>query len=209
MTCGVYLVQNKINGKKYFGQSIDIERRLYEHRCNKNHNIHLTKAINKYGIDNFNFDLYIACKPEYLNRIEKLLIRVNDTVNPKKGYNKDSGGTSAYQFSEEVIKKLSELNKGKIPWNKGKKHSEKTKHKISIANSGKNNGFFNKHHTEKTLKKISGKNSTHYRFDIPDSKELYDSWKKGSSFRKLAKLYNCSHTAIQKRINNYKKSKRW
>ena len=35
---------------------------------------------------------------------------------------------------------MSEANKGKTPWNKGKKFSEEAKRKMSIAKKGKNRG---------------------------------------------------------------------
>lgn len=54
--CGVYLVTNKINGKIYIGQSVDIERRWNQHRYGKG-NIILANAIKKYGIDNFSFEI--------------------------------------------------------------------------------------------------------------------------------------------------------
>ena len=31
MTCGIYKIENKINGKVYIGQSIEIERRWQKH----------------------------------------------------------------------------------------------------------------------------------------------------------------------------------
>lgn len=40
-------------------------------------------------------------------------------------------------FSDETKQKISEANRGKTPWNKGKKHSEETKRKISESHKGK------------------------------------------------------------------------
>ena len=71
MVSGIYCIENKINNKKYIGQSIDIDRRWQEHKNELNRNAHanqyLQNAWNKY--DAFNFDFYIikACKPFYLN----------------------------------------------------------------------------------------------------------------------------------------------
>ena len=32
MTCGIYMIQNKINGKIYIGQAVDIEDRWKIHK---------------------------------------------------------------------------------------------------------------------------------------------------------------------------------
>lgn len=53
MTIGIYQIKNKINGKVYIGQSINIEKRLKRHlndlRKLKHRNQHLQNAFNKYG----------------------------------------------------------------------------------------------------------------------------------------------------------------
>lgn len=57
-------------------------------------------------------------------------------------------------FTSEWKKKLSESGKGRIPWNTGKKLSEKHKEKISKANKGKNNYMFERKHLQETKNKI-------------------------------------------------------
>lgn len=45
---GIYKIENKVNGKVYIGQSIDIKIRWYNHRKelngNRHHNEHLQNA---------------------------------------------------------------------------------------------------------------------------------------------------------------------
>ena len=53
---GIYKITNKINDHCYVGQSIDIERRWYNHRTS-DLNYPLYWAINKHGIDNFEFSV--------------------------------------------------------------------------------------------------------------------------------------------------------
>lgn len=53
---GIYEIINKINGKSYIGQSIDIERRWNQHRYGKG-SIILKNAIKKYGIESFDFNI--------------------------------------------------------------------------------------------------------------------------------------------------------
>ena len=140
---GLYCITNKINGKKYFGQSIDLERREKQY-FNQSHfpNDHLKNAFNKYGEENFNFEIIKVCKEKYLDRLEKLYIRIYDTMNKNKGYNKESGG---------------HLNKH---------HSDESKQKMSELQKGENNSFYDKTHTDETKRKMSES-----RKDKPKSKE--------------------------------------
>lgn len=66
--CGVYMITNYVNSKRYIGSSIHIGQRLWEHRShlrhNKHDNSHLQKAWNKYGEDNFNYSILEKCSPE-------------------------------------------------------------------------------------------------------------------------------------------------
>jgi NUMOD3 motif len=81
----------------------------------------------------------------------------------KKGYTPwNKGLTGAYTRSEETKRKISEGNKGRIPWLKGKHHTEQARAKISASlignkrsNAGENNGMFGKHQTEESKLKIS------------------------------------------------------
>lgn len=58
MTC-IYIIQNKINNKFYLGSTVNfINRRrthLRELKSNKHHCIALQRAVNKYGLINFEF----------------------------------------------------------------------------------------------------------------------------------------------------------
>jgi len=58
------------------------------------------------------------------------------------------------EFPEERKKILSEKNKGKIPWIKGKHHSDESKRKISESLLGEKNHFYGKHHSEETKQKL-------------------------------------------------------
>ena len=54
---GIYLIKNLVNGEKYIGQSVDIQRRKKEHKyiCSES-NQSLKRAYNKYGYDKYQFD---------------------------------------------------------------------------------------------------------------------------------------------------------
>lgn len=94
MVSGVYYIRNNINNKYYIGQSKNINLRKSKHfselRHDKHRNRHLQNAFNKYGEKNFSFSLIKACKPKYLNRFEKLYIKIYNSYN--NGYNLTIGG---------------------------------------------------------------------------------------------------------------------
>lgn len=63
MSCGIYAIVNKINGKRYVGKSINIERRWKSHLYllkrktkSKDCNRHLYNAFHKYGENSFGFE---------------------------------------------------------------------------------------------------------------------------------------------------------
>ena len=73
---GIYCIENKINGKKYYGSSMNIDKRIHSHRTglSKGHhiNIHLQRAYNLYGADQFKYciveDMGEPNKKELQNR---------------------------------------------------------------------------------------------------------------------------------------------
>lgn len=93
---GIYIYINKINNKKYIGQSINILRRKYMHEYNafnKNtgeYNSKFHKALRKYGINNFTFTIIEECEKEKLSEREKYWINFYDSF--KNGYNSTPGG---------------------------------------------------------------------------------------------------------------------
>ena len=62
---GIYKITNKLNNNCYIGKSIDIERRFKEHKThafykkerNREWNKVLYRAIRKYGLENFSFEV--------------------------------------------------------------------------------------------------------------------------------------------------------
>ena len=89
----IYKITNKINGKSYIGQTTNYQRRFREHR-NKGYgeepNKPLYNAFDKYGIDNFDFEV-IEDLTENYNEREKYWIQYYNTLLPN-GYNIEPGG---------------------------------------------------------------------------------------------------------------------
>lgn len=108
----LYRITNKINGKIYIGQSVDVVRRWYEHKrvATKDHpNMLISCAIKKYGNDAFDFEVIACCKSwDDANETEMLLISQYDSlVDNNKGYNVSLGGYNAPK-SEAWLKSMEE-----------------------------------------------------------------------------------------------------
>lgn len=136
MVSGVYQIYNPINEKRYIGSSINIVRRLKEHRRNliaqRHHNQHLQNAWNKYG-ELLEFKPLEYCEPDQLLELEQQYIDYYNSANREFGYNIDSIADHArpgFHLSEETKQKISVANKGRKP-------SKETTEKIKIAQTGK------------------------------------------------------------------------
>lgn len=165
MTCGIYMIQNKVNGKIYIGQAVDIERRWGHHkwelRSNHHKNYHLQRAWNKYEEDNFEFTIICECDESQLNTMEIDYIAKLKTYDPDYGYNKTYGGEGG-RPTEETREKMREAQKGENHPMYGKHHTEESRNKISEAVKGENNPFYGKHHKEESKQKISDANKGKY-----------------------------------------------
>lgn len=93
---GIYKITNLVNGKVYIGQSTNIKKRFTKHRntaFNPNYleyDYPLYRAMRKYGIENFSFEVLEECNEEELNEKETYYIAKYDSR--KNGYNQDEGG---------------------------------------------------------------------------------------------------------------------
>ena len=131
----IYLITNKINGKQYVGQSIrnDINIRWKQHKNNKSGDTPISKAYNKYGIENFKFQIICICFDEDCNKYEIDYIKQYNTISPN-GYNLRVGGENSKHHAD-TIKKLSDKMKEKWLITKhpciGLKYSEEYKKKMS------------------------------------------------------------------------------
>lgn len=97
---GIYIYRNKINQKVYIGQSTNIERRIKEHNSRAfqvnsgDYNSNLSKAIRKYGLDNFEINTITSCSKEELDNLEIYYINYYQSYLKEKGYNMTLGGNS-------------------------------------------------------------------------------------------------------------------
>jgi len=94
---GIYKITNILNGKSYIGQSVNIDRRIYDHFYrsqdeNSNaYNAPLHIAIRKYGKENFQWEVLQECTIEEIDNLERYYIQKYNTLSPN-GYNILEGG---------------------------------------------------------------------------------------------------------------------
>lgn len=91
LVCGVYSITNIINNKRYIGSSRDIYGRwaLHERELIKgnHHSLHLQRAWDKYGKENFRFEIIEECLQEELLHKEQKWYDFFESGDKEKGYN--------------------------------------------------------------------------------------------------------------------------
>ncbi len=156
---GIYKITNIINNKFYIGSSINIFKRWLEHKDalirNVHHCTYLQNSVNKYGIDNFIFEiLEELIFPEGYERSlirEHLIQREQyylDSLVPDYNFYKIADSPKGYKDSLQTLKKKSisqlknwnnnEIRRSQVSKaNKNKIISEETRAKISMRNKDK------------------------------------------------------------------------
>lgn len=108
---GIYKITNKVNGKSYIGQSVDIMDRWKSHRNkpfnqnSKDYDSLFYRAIRKYGLENFNFEIIEECKKEELNEKERYWIKFYHTYAgdiDNNGYNLTLGGETNAVTQQQI-----------------------------------------------------------------------------------------------------------
>lgn len=162
--CGIYMLKNIITGDFYIGQSIHMAHRkgchLYELRSHRHANKHLQRAFNKYGEENFVFEVLQCCEESRLTEYEQAFVniwkpRYNMCKECVRGMRhsdetkrKISMALTGKKLPKEQCRKISEANMGKhslsedhlaklVAINTGKIVSDATKQKMHDVNTGK------------------------------------------------------------------------
>ena len=171
----IYMYTNKINGKRYIGQTRNFLKRHKGHQWEttseksrtSHHAFH--KALKKYGINNFSIDILAQNIESQQERdeLERAFIAYFNTICPN-GYNISDGGNVGANLragkSDEELEdwhtKIGKAHKGKVVSEEtkkkmseahvGKKLIEETRRKMSEAQKGRK-------HSEETKEKLSKK----------------------------------------------------
>lgn len=86
---GIYKITNEISGKTYIGQSINISRRLNQHKRHIGKNP-MYEDMEKYGLENFSFEVIEECSIDELDDKEIYWIKQYNSF--ENGYNMTLGG---------------------------------------------------------------------------------------------------------------------
>jgi group I intron endonuclease len=123
---GVYRWVNLVNGKSYVGSTTNFEDRKKNHISGLNrgvHSFHFQRAWNKYGKDNFLFEVIEEVSDIFwLRARESAWIHRLDSANPAHGYNlMTDGWTSLASFSDESRARMSASQKARYKRGEGPK----------------------------------------------------------------------------------------
>lgn len=162
---GIYIITCISTKKCLIGETGNVRKRVNYHiqnlKGNRHENPYLQNAWNKYGYDNFSFDVLEYCEFDQCKIREDFYCKLYNTHNPKKGFNiRPTGEDLKNKFSKEHIGKIKNSlktsekfkNRDSGKGMRGKSHSEETRKKISESNLGKKHSEETKNRLSKILK---------------------------------------------------------
>lgn len=189
----IYLMKNLVNNKIYIGQSKNFKSRLQDHqKLNKNNNQLISKAINKYGCENFQCEIiFYAISLNELNEKECCYIKLFNSTNRKIGYNIRSGGNNS-EMSDVTKEKLRQLNLNKIV-------SIDTIKKIKNSTLGVKNHFYGKKHSNETKLKMIGSWKNRESISEETKKKMSMSQKGRKHSNEVKEKMSISHLGIKSR----------
>jgi hypothetical protein len=208
------------NGKKYYGLTIDLDKRKYRHKCHvkKGTKNKFYNAIRKYGWDSIEWLIIEEYKSKdkielsfILNEREIYWIEKDKTYLSKYGYNMTNGGDGVLglKWNEDSKKKLSNIQQGRKLSSShrnnisigimGREVSEETKRKIGEKNRG-NTYCLGIKRSKETIKKMSncklGKNNPMFGKE-PANKGKKMTEEQKQKLREIRKLNKLKKLSIQ------------
>lgn len=227
---GVYEIVNKIDGNCYVGSSVNLKRRFREHRTdlkrNCHSNMHLQNAYNKYGKENFLYNILAFTDPEYGLELENLLLKslrykyniALDSTAPMLGLTGQLCPNYGRKWTEEQKENLRKNRADVSGTNNpmyGKDFSDEHRRKLKRARS-KRIGMFapcygktkTKESRVKTSRAVIG--NKHPRWihlsdsEISEMKLLKE---QGFTIKDIAKMFDVSWETAKRRIYDISRSK--
>lgn len=224
---GIYRITNLLNGKSYIGKTgMNFGDRWDSHRSllnsGKHDNRHLQNAWNKYGADNFEFQIVETVDDtSFLNDLERSYI--SKYKNLGLAYNISDGGDGGMflgkHLSEETKRKIGEKNRMHMT---GRKLSDETRRKMSEAqlrrnwtpeqlerqreiSRAANLGRVRSEETRALLRKINQENPPSAKLTPDDVREMRRRRSIGDKIVDIAADYNMSPSYVSNVIHG----RRW
>lgn len=224
---GIYMIKCAANQGIYIGSAKNLYNRKNKHfhmlKLGIHPNKYLQNSFNKYGIENFNFEILeivsdlqiiITKEQEWINKysiIKSTLFNIRMEARSNLGIKiSENGrlniikGLLGRKLKEETKIKISNSNKGKV-------FSKETKVKMSLAKKGKPSHFKGKKRSLETKQKLSNIAKLKIGTKNPNSKlnkeqvlEIRKLFNEGVSQTKLSKIYKVSRSTIKRAIFEYK-----
>ena len=223
---GIYTIKCLSNEKIYVGSAIDLNGRKAQHfyrlRNNKHDNSYLQNAYNKYGEENFLFEIIeVVDKVENLILFEQKYIDKFAQQNELFNLRKIAKNNLGLKHTDEAISKM--MKCGQENGMYGKKHTEEAKQKMSqhrknrpLSEQHKQNmslarmGKKGKPHTDETKQKLhnanKGENSPKAKLNWEVVRKIREEYLSGDfTYKQLGEKYGVYKTTIEKII----KYQRW
>lgn len=183
MKSGIYSITDTVNNRVYVGQSVDVNRRLGDHKHHLKAKIHknsyLQRSYDKCNGEGFEFGVLEYCPIEKLDEREQAWISLFQSTCRNKGYNIQSGGHDGHTWNDEAKK----------------------------ARSGVGNPMYGRHHSEEFIKRIRDINrASSDKLTIDDVDAIKQALADGTTQTELSKKYDVKVSTINKisRCENWK-----
>lgn len=200
----VYKITCNTTKRVYIGQTSNFETRKRNHieglESNTHSNPFLQEEFNRFGINDFTFDIIEECETleqnleretfwmNYYGGIESNLIY---NVKDKYGDNKDYVKRKTKKFKPDAFKghKHSDVSKSKISESLKETYRQGNRAVVTAGKFGADNNFYGKHHTEETKQILSKQHlgKRKYSADLIDN--IIDKFNDGLGYDELNAIY--------------------
>lgn len=204
---GVYEILNTITKERYIGSASRVGKsnslsgfyvRFDKHKLllknNKHYNIHLQRAYNKYGENNFNFNVLSICPPEYCIKLEQWFL---DNLKPEYNIRKIADSNKGIKFTAEHKEKLSKSIKNSLKNKVDNSYRKRIGETLKITKLNKKNPY---KRTEQGLIDNREKRRNHPHIAKLDSEKVKDikiMLKNKETMKTCANKYNVHIGTIQ------------
>lgn len=204
---GVYEIVNIITNERYIGSASRVGKsnslsgfyvRFDKHKLllknNKHHNIHLQRSYNKYGENNFNFNILSICPPEYCIKLEQWFL---DNLKPEYNIRKIADSNKGIKFTAEHKEKLSKSIKNSLKNKVDNSYRKRIGETLKITKLNKKNPY---KRTEQGLIDNREKRRNHPHIAKLDSEKVKDikiMLKNKETMKTCANKYNVHIGTIQ------------